>query len=195
MRIHRTVLSVIALETSGAARGVGPLLILLSAVALATSQASAQTLTTIYTFTGGDGANPHAGLIADAAGNLYGTTVYGGANGNGTVFKVTPTGSETVLYSFTGGSDGANPEAGLIADASGNLYGTTANGGSNGVGTVFKLAIPAQFKGVPGQPNCYGQSISFMAKKYGGLAHAATSLGYSSISALQSGVTAYCGGM
>ena len=95
-----------------------------------------------------DGANPQAGLIMDANGNLYGTTLYGGSNGRGTVFKLTPNGSgysETVLYSFGAtnpiGSttDGANPQAGLIMDANGNLYGTTLYGGSNGKGTVFKL--------------------------------------------------------
>ena len=61
----------------------------------------------LYAFTGGsDGANPFAGLIADRAGNLYGTTSRGGASGNGVVFKLSPSGTETVLYAFTGGSDG-----------------------------------------------------------------------------------------
>ena len=82
---------------------------------------------------GGDGAYPHVGRIADRAGNLYGTTQSGGASkfGSGTVFKLSPSGTETVLYSFTGGSDGANPEAGLIADRAGNLYGTTMDGGAS----------------------------------------------------------------
>jgi len=94
----------------------------------------------LHSFTGGtDGANPEASLVTDAAGNLYGTTNVGGASGAGTVFKVTGEGKETVLYSFTGKADGANPEAALIMDGSGNLYGTTAAGGSNGNGTVFKL--------------------------------------------------------
>src|SRR5436190_2003791 len=128
-----------SLKPTGRAGRIGGLLfILLSAAALATTEASAQTLTTLYSFTGSDGARPYAGLIADASGNLYGTTDNGGASGYGTVFKVTPTGTETVLYSFTGGSDGAYPLAGLIADASGNLYGTTYLGGANGYGTVFK---------------------------------------------------------
>ena len=88
--------------------------------------------TVLYRFTGSDGANPAAGLnpvaglIADASGNLYGTTELGGgasgcSGGCGTVFKVTPSGAETVLHSFTGGSDGASPVGGLIADAAGNL--------------------------------------------------------------------------
>jgi uncharacterized repeat protein (TIGR03803 family) len=107
------------------------------------------TETVLYRFTGGDGANPTAGLIADASGNLYGTTELGGgangcSGGCGTVFKLTPSGTRTVLHSFTGGNDGASPVAGLIADAAGNLYGTTELGGgasgcSGGCGTVFKL--------------------------------------------------------
>jgi len=94
-----------------------------------------------------DGSRPVAGLIQDTAGNLYGTTEYGGANSvnGGTAFKVDNTGRETVLYSFCaeGGSkctDGEEPVAGLIQDAAGNLYGTTWEGGTNGDGTVFKLA-------------------------------------------------------
>ena len=78
--------------------------------------AAAQDLTTLYSFTGGDGANPAAGLMADPAGNLYGTTLSGGASGQGTVFQLDPSGNLTVLYSFTGG-DGSHPRAGLIADA------------------------------------------------------------------------------
>jgi uncharacterized repeat protein (TIGR03803 family) len=157
-------------------------------------------LTLLHTFTGTpDGQQPHGGVIRDAAGNLYGTTSVGGANGWGTVFKVDKTGRETVLYSFTGGagggrtrggslvrdsvgslygttfsggggscqaggygagcgvvfklektgteiglhsftgSDGAQPRAGLLRDAAGNLYGTTTEGGANGKGVVFKI--------------------------------------------------------
>ncbi len=97
--------------------------------------------TVLHLFTGGaDGANPYARLIRDAAGNLYGTTYYGGAYGNGTVFKLDLAGQETVLHSFTGETDGANPPAGVIHDAAGNLYGTTQHdGGACGCGTVFKL--------------------------------------------------------
>jgi uncharacterized repeat protein (TIGR03803 family) len=79
--------------------------------------AAAQQLTTLYSLTGsgsGDGANPAASLIADPAGNLYGTTLNGGANGQGTVFQLDPSGNPTVLYSFTGG-DGSHPRAALIA--------------------------------------------------------------------------------
>jgi uncharacterized repeat protein (TIGR03803 family) len=95
----------------------------------------------LYSFTGGtDGAAPIAGLLADEAGNLYGTTSAGGADNHGTVFEVAPDGSETVLYSFTGEKDGGYPAAGLIADAAGNLYGTTETGGAGHIGTVFELA-------------------------------------------------------
>ena len=99
--------------------------------------------TVLYSFTdGSDGGNPSAGLIMDNAGNLYGTTVNGGASDVGTVFELNTTGHETVLYSFTGGSDGANPYAGLIMDNAGNLYGTTVYGGSADVGVVFELSPP-----------------------------------------------------
>jgi uncharacterized repeat protein (TIGR03803 family) len=94
----------------------------------------------LYSFAGGsDGANPHSGLVSDSNGNLYGTTSSGGASGAGTVFEITASGTETVLYSFSGGSDGADPEAGLTFDSKNNLYGTTNLGGANGDGTVFEL--------------------------------------------------------
>jgi len=106
-----------------------------------TRSAQAQTFTVLHNFTGSpDGSLPYGSLIRDQAGTLYGTTETGGASGAGTVFKVSKSGTLTVLYSFTGGSDGANPFAGLLRDAAGNFYGTTANGGTSGVGTVFKLS-------------------------------------------------------
>jgi uncharacterized repeat protein (TIGR03803 family) len=99
------------------------------------------TETVLYSFKGGtDGAEPEAGLITDSAGNFYSTTFAGGAEGLGTVFKLTPAGEETVLYSFKGGTDGSNPQAVLLADSAGNLYGTTEQGGKRKDGTVFKLA-------------------------------------------------------
>ena len=88
---------------------------------------------------GSDGQTPYAGLIQGSDGNFYGTTYFGGSHGFGTVFKVTPGGVETVLYSFAGGSDGANPYADVIQGSDGNFYGTTYNGGAGGLGTVFKL--------------------------------------------------------
>jgi uncharacterized repeat protein (TIGR03803 family) len=95
----------------------------------------------LYSFapSGSNGEIPYAGLIQGSDGNFYGTTYFGGANGLGTVFKVTPSGSETVLYSFAGGSDGEHPYAGVIQGRDGNFYGTTYQGGTSGYGTVFKL--------------------------------------------------------
>jgi uncharacterized repeat protein (TIGR03803 family) len=98
----------------------------------------------LHTFNGTDGAGPRASLILDAAGNLYGTTVGGGTYGYGTVFELTPIAgggwTERVLHNFNNdGTDGANPYGGLIFDAAGNLYGTTAWGGTYGTGTVFEI--------------------------------------------------------
>jgi uncharacterized repeat protein (TIGR03803 family) len=87
----------------------------------------------------GDGSQPYCALTLDTAGNLYGTTNVGGAYNQGTVFEVTPSGMETILWSFGSGTDGANPLAGVVRDAAGNLYGTTANGGAYGYGAVFEL--------------------------------------------------------
>ncbi|HLW69834.1 MAG TPA: choice-of-anchor tandem repeat GloVer-containing protein [Candidatus Binataceae bacterium] len=94
---------------------------------------------------GADGYNPYAGLIMDGSGNLYGTTYEGGVYGPGTVFKLTPPSAnrgnwtESILWNFGNGADGKNPYAGLILEASGNLYGTTDNGGAYGLGTAFML--------------------------------------------------------
>jgi uncharacterized repeat protein (TIGR03803 family) len=104
--------------------------------------------TVLYSFTGtnGDGKYPQGGLVQDAAGNLYGTTFGGGTSGTacngygcGTVFMLDSARQETVLYSFTGGVDGATPIAGVVRDAAGNLYGTTHLGGAFNWGTVFMV--------------------------------------------------------
>ena len=108
----------------------------------------------LYTFTGGpDGGAPLAGVIRDLSGNLYGTASNGGTAGCslgcGVVYKVDTGGQETVLYSFSGGADGANPYAGLAADSAGNLYGTTPWGGkggadgviSSGTGVVYRVRL------------------------------------------------------
>ena len=103
-------------------------------------------LTLLHSFAGTpDGQNPYARLIRDAAGNLYGTTFYGGTSGYGSVFKLDTAGKLTILHSFTGSADGAHPIAGLIPDKAGNLYGTASDGGDlncgfSGCGTVFKIA-------------------------------------------------------
>jgi uncharacterized repeat protein (TIGR03803 family) len=99
--------------------------------------------TVLHSFTGGaDGAYPYGDVVLDLHGNLYGTADNGGnqvgASGAGVVFKIDTSGKETVLYTFTGGNDGAEPN-GVIRDWEGNLYGTTTSGGASGAGTVFKI--------------------------------------------------------
>lgn len=98
--------------------------------------------TILWSFGSGvDGSGPRPGLIQGNDGNLYGTTTYGGANDGGTVFRITPSGSETVLWGFGAGTDGRYPYAALVQGTDGNLYGTTVAGGSTGVGTVFRLTL------------------------------------------------------
>jgi uncharacterized repeat protein (TIGR03803 family) len=146
--------SICSISRRVALGGLG-LVIALVPVALMTRPVEAQTYNVLYNFTGGaDGGIATAGLIRDAAGNLYGVTEGGGNlncvinfTGCGVVFKLSKTGRESVLYTFQGGTDGADPQAGLIRDAQGNLYGTTARGGNPncawgppaGCGTIFKL--------------------------------------------------------
>lgn len=101
--------------------------------------------TVLYSFTGGaDGGGPQFGnLIFDQAGNIYGTTFYGGSDGYGVVFKLARSGSgwtESVLWNFTGGDDGANPISGVTLDNAGNLYGTTIDGGGRSQGTAYELS-------------------------------------------------------
>lgn len=99
------------------------------------------TLTVLHDFTGvPDGSGPFGGLVGSSKGVLYGTTEEGGAIGAGTVFEVSLSGKEKVIYSFAGGpTDGLSPRAGLVMDKQGNLYGTTTYGGPSGNGTVFKV--------------------------------------------------------
>ncbi len=105
------------------------------------------TMTVLYRFLGGsDGANPTGALVFDGAGNIYGMTAAGGAYGKGTVYQLSPTDSgwvETVLYSFGGSGDGANPAGSVILNQSGNLYGAANGGGSHGCGTIFQLTPSA----------------------------------------------------
>jgi uncharacterized repeat protein (TIGR03803 family) len=122
------------------------LTLLLALCLFAVQLSEAQTYSVLYAFTGnGDGESPLAGALRDAEGNLYGTTMHGGAFDYGTVFRMDPGGKETVLHSFTGG-DGQWPIANLIRDEAGNLYGTTDDGGTSeggschhGCGTVFRV--------------------------------------------------------
>ena len=128
---------------------------------------------TIYSFQGDpDGVFPYGALLFDGAGNIYGTTYYGGANDLGAVYKLSPDGvgewSETVLYSFKTGSDGNSSISNLVFDSTGNLYGTTSEGGS-GSGTIFKLtrghgtwteSIPHRFVGSPDGAFPYAGMVS-----------------------------------
>lgn len=100
--------------------------------------ASAQTFTTIYSFTDTNGDWPLTALVQDKAGNLYGTTIYTGPGGDGVVFKLNTSGAETVLHTFSG-ADGESPEAPLLRDSIGNLYGTASHGGAYNYGSVFKI--------------------------------------------------------
>ncbi len=131
----------------------GGLLAVLAVMLFAAAVAAASTEIVTYSFPRTarpivTGCSPQATLVADSAGDLYGTTLCG-AFDSGTVFELSPPvppstqWTETVLYSFTGGSDGQYPAAGLIFDTAGNLYGTTKEGGANGLGTVFELSPPA----------------------------------------------------
>jgi uncharacterized repeat protein (TIGR03803 family) len=143
------------------------------------------TVTVLHAFAGGttDGANPQAALIQATDGNFYGTTSSGGPSDNGTVFRMTPSGTVTILHAFAGGTtDGANPRAALIQATDGNFYGTTSSGGTFAFGTVFRmtpggaLTILYAFTdgltgGVPGAPyasliqatdgDFYGTTVAF----------------------------------
>ena len=122
------------------------------AVAAVMSAACAQpalaaTQKILYAFqAGNDGGFPRGGVIADPHGNLYGTTSGGGAGHGGVVYKLARSKSggwtQATLYAFTGAGDGGNPQAGLLRDAKGHLYGTTYSGGASGQGVVFELSPP-----------------------------------------------------
>jgi len=167
-------------------------------------------LTVLYVFSGGtDGGKPEAGLILDNSGNLYGTTTIGGdlncrtdnperrmagkhsytmyeyGSGCGVVFKIDPKGHETVLHAFAGNPDGWYPTGELIRDKKGNFYGVTWFGGTDDVGTIYKMhtsgkvTILYSFQGIPGgeypngppvrdaQGNFYGTTTNGGAQNYG----------------------------
>jgi uncharacterized repeat protein (TIGR03803 family) len=133
-------------QNSKIVRRAAALAFLLALTLIATLPALAQTESVLYNFCSltfcHDGLNPYGAPVMDSEGNFYGTTFFGGASGSGTVFKVSPDGTETVLYSFLAGTlDGNDPAAGVIMDKQGNLYGTTFSGGTYpSGGTVFKLS-------------------------------------------------------
>jgi uncharacterized repeat protein (TIGR03803 family) len=96
-------------------------------------------------FTGNRGENPYGGVVRDSAGNLYGTTYQGGKSNAGVVYRLNKSNEESVLYTFTGPTDGSNPQNGVIRDSAGNLYGTAYQGGTDNWGTVFKVDSSKQF--------------------------------------------------
>lgn len=129
----------------------------------------------LYSFTSdNDAAEPQAGLIFDAAGNLYGTTLYGGPENDGTVFELVAGGqgtwTEKVLHNFAGGADGASPYAGLTIDADGNLYGTTATGGTRQRGTAFELVPSANGNWTEKVLHNFSEPGYYQAGPFGGLA-------------------------
>lgn len=131
--------TITAQQTAGKRRNTGPMTISLLLVGVSMPTHGGSMLTTVAAFSGDNGEFPLGGLVADAAGNLYGTTSSGGLGGSGTVFEI-PAGTDTVntLASFDGGN-GASPAGSLVVD-NGNLYGTTQSGGLDDAGTVFEVA-------------------------------------------------------
>ena len=125
----------------------GALLLMVASPRLAFAQDTvAPQLTVVYSFVGGnDGASPGAGIVFDAAGNMYGTTELGGL-GFGTVYKIDTTGKETVLYRFKAARDGFLPVAPLLVGSDGNFYGTTYDGGAYGGGCVSKYGCGTVFR-------------------------------------------------
>jgi len=156
------------------------------------------------TYAASNGSFPLAALVMDAAGNLYGTAYGGGAKNLGAVFELKPAGNgswnETILYSFTGGSDGENPASTLIFDGVGNLYGTTEYGGPSNYGTVFKLSPGAggawgesilhSFAGYPADGGYPAAGLVFDAK---GNLYGTTSIGGTSVSCLRGKKPEGCG--
>jgi uncharacterized repeat protein (TIGR03803 family) len=107
--------------------------------------AGGQTLTTLHSFNRGDGANPYAALVQGSDGCFYGTTYLGGTSNNGTVFRISASGSLTNLHSFFSASDGADPQAGLVQGSDGNFYGTASDSGPGNDGTVFRIGPSGNF--------------------------------------------------
>jgi len=122
----------------------GLFLLIFGAVKITQAQV---TETALYSFQSAPkGAIPNSALVRDAGGNLYGTTLGGGAYGLGAVYKVDAAGNETVLYSFASGNNGDKPAGGLAIDGAGNLYGTAEGGGVKAAGLVFKVDASGRYK-------------------------------------------------
>jgi uncharacterized repeat protein (TIGR03803 family) len=137
------------MRRNGSATLLGAFVVVAFAMFMFSASAFGQTNDVLYSFTGGsDGSGPSRSLVADAAGNLYSSTAFGGISssfgGNGVVYELSPAGgglwTESVLYEFAGGSDGYWSSSGVILDAAGNLYGTTEYGGTGLQGTVYELS-------------------------------------------------------
>jgi uncharacterized repeat protein (TIGR03803 family) len=171
--------NIYGVATSGGAYGSG------TAYQLSPGQHGKWKLKTLYAFKGQpDAGFPYGGLIRDSAGNLYGTTYYDGKNDIGAVYELSPAGGkwkERVLHSFADGSDGSESLSTLVADAAGNLYGTTIKGGDSGCdcGTIFKVAVGAKgsrkvsvvhrFKGAPDGAYLYAGLVSGSAGQFYGI--------------------------
>ena len=155
--------------------------------------AQTPTESVIYSFsTFPHGANPYAPLSRDPAGNLYGTTNQGGQADVGLVFKLSPSGTETILHSFLGGSDGANPYSGLLL-GDGNLYGTTYQGGASNAGIVYKLSpsgtetVLYSFTGGADGGNPYAGVIADSAGNLYGTTYSGGAFGYGTVYKLTAG--------
>src|SRR6185437_5316317 len=118
-------------------------LIPLPLLAVCAALATAQTFTLVHVFHGADGARPTGQLTEDSKGNLWGTTMFGGSDGLGAVYKIQEANNkETVLHSFADDADGENPNSGVVFSGDGNLYGTAIGDFTNGFGSVYRLTAP-----------------------------------------------------
>jgi uncharacterized repeat protein (TIGR03803 family) len=122
-------------------------LVPMSLLAACVTLLPAQTFTLVHVFNGTDGAEPTGQLVQDTSGTLWGTTMFGGSNGLGTVYKIQPAANnkETVLHSFADGADGQNPNSGVVPGPGDNLYGTALGDFTNGFGSVFRLTPAGVF--------------------------------------------------
>jgi uncharacterized repeat protein (TIGR03803 family) len=128
------------------AKRIVPILCAIAVVTALPLPGHAQNFHVVHRFHGRyDGKTPAGRLIADEYGNLYGTTTAGGAFRGGTIFKIAPDGTETILHSLAPSTDGSHPRSGVAIDEQGNLYGTAESGGATDNGTIFKIAPDGTF--------------------------------------------------